>query len=108
MLTNAMRNRSKKDWSIYYKFKNRFLTLQSFQVKDPYGDNKTIKKDIDYGFGLSVHKSQGSTFDNVAIDLTDIVFFQQGNYRKEYDQLTRNKLIYVALSRARNTAILKY
>ena len=72
-------------------------------------DLEVIKKDIDYGFGLSVHKSQGSTFDNVAVDLTDITWYQSlKGYKKAYDINMRNRLIYVALSRARKKAILKY
>ena len=96
-------------WKTYYNFKNRFLTLIPITITDMYGQERVIKKDIDYGFGLSVHKSQGSTFDNVAIDLTDIVWYHHPNgWKKEYDITTRNKLIYVALSRAKNKAILKY
>ena len=96
-------------WKAYYNFKNRFLTLIPVVIHDAYGNEKVIKKDIDYGFGLSVHKSQGSTFDNVAVDLTDITWYQSSKgYKKAYDINMRNRLIYVALSRARKKAILKY
>ena len=67
-----------------------------------------IDKDIDYGYAMTTHKTQGSTFDNVAIDLTNIVFLQTRFGRKEVDIDIRNKLIYVALSRAKNSVILKY
>ena len=69
---------------------------------------KYINKDIDYGYAMTVHKTQGSTFDNVAIDLTNLVFTQTRYGRREVDIDIRNKLIYVALSRARNSVILKY
>lgn len=55
---------------------------------------------------MTVHKTQGSTFDNVAIDLTDIVFFQNTRFgRRENDIDIRNKLMYVALSRARKVLL---
>ena len=64
--------------------------------------------DIDYGYSMTVHKTQGSTFDNVAIDLTDIVFQNTRFGRRENDIDIRNKLMYVALSRARKSVIMKY
>ena len=95
-----------RKWYVYYKFKNRFLTTRSFKLPK---SKKIVKKDIDYGYSLTTHKLQGSTFENIAIDLTDIVFFtDRWGRRHTYDAITRNKLIYVALSRARNKAILKY
>lgn len=57
---------------------------------------------------MTVHKTQGSTFNNVAIDLTDIVFQNTRFGRRENDIDIRNKLIYVALSRARKSVIMKY
>ena len=67
-----------------------------------------INKDIDYGYAMTVHKTQGSTFNNVAIDLTNLVFTWTPYGRKEVDIDTRNKLMYVALSRAKNSVLLKY
>ena len=57
---------------------------------------------------MTVHKTQGSTFENVAIDLTDIVFQNTRFGRRENDIDIRNKLMYVALSRARKSVIMKY
>lgn len=100
-------NKAQHGWYIYYKFKNRFLTNIRFSI-DTIQGQKWINKDIDYGYAMTVHKTQGSTFDNVAIDLTDIVFYNTKFGRKETDIDIRNKLIYVALSRAKNSVILKY
>lgn len=106
-LYNRAANRVQHGWFVYYKFKNRFLTNTQFSI-DTIQGQKWIKKDIDYGYAMTVHKTQGSTFDNVAIDLTNIVFCNTKYGRKENDIDIRNKLIYVALSRARNSVIMKY
>ena len=84
-------------WRTYYNFKNKVLLLV-----DLYYDNEStrlmVKKDLFYNYGLTVHKSQGSTYDNVAINIIDL-------YRCR-DVYERNRLIYVALSRAKNMNIL--
>lgn len=106
-LYNRAANHAQGGWYAYYKFKNRFLTNTRFTI-DTVNGVKYINKDIDYGYAMTVHKMQGSTFDNVAIDLTNIVFQDTRWGRKENDIDIRNKLIYVALSRAKNSAIIKY
>lgn len=100
-------NHAQGGWFTYYKFKNRFLTNTTFSI-DTTNGTKWISKDIDYGYSMTVHKTQGSTFDNVAIDLTDIVFQNTRYGRRENDIDIRNKLIYVALSRAKNSVLIKY
>ena len=106
-LYNRAANRVQHGWYVYYKFKNRFLTNLKFSIETIQG-TKWINKDIDYGYSMTVHKTQGSTFDNVAIDLTDIVFQNTRFGRRENDIDIRNKLMYVALSRARKSVIIKY
>jgi ATP-dependent exoDNAse (exonuclease V) alpha subunit len=54
----------------------------------PIGD---ISKDFDYGYAITVHKSQGSTYTNVFVDEADI------DTNKKHAE--RNKLKYVAFSR---------
>lgn len=100
-------NRAQGGWFSYYKFKNRFLTNKTFSIDTIHGQ-KWISKDIDYGYAMTTHKTQGSTFQNVAIDLTDIVFTETRYGRKENDIDMRNKLIYVALSRAKDSVLIKY
>lgn len=106
-LYNRAANHVQHGWYVYYKFKNRFLTNLKFSIETIQG-TKWINKDIDYGYSMTVHKTQGSTFDNVAIDLTDIVFQNTRFGRRENDIDIRNKLMYVALSRARKSVIMKY
>ncbi len=60
---------------------------------------------VDYAYAMTVHKSQGSTFQNVFVDVPDILKDKQRNTftwpdgRKELIW-ERNQLLYVALTRA--------
>lgn len=82
----AMGRKDKKDrakaWRDYYDFKNQFMLLEKV------GD---VNKDFDYGYAITVHKSQGSTYDNVFVDEKDI--------NSNWNAAERNKLKYVAFSR---------
>lgn len=74
-------------WGSYYGMKESMLLMQ------PYGDPRRggIKKDIDYGYALTVHKSQGSTYTYAFVDENDI------DSRDNAPE--RNRLKYVAFSR---------
>lgn len=77
-----LKNAAFKDrsvWKDYWTFKDQFVTVRS-----PYA--------------CTVHKSQGSSFSNVFVVLTDILRNQK--------VLERNRLIYVGLSRARSNIVL--
>jgi hypothetical protein len=63
-----------------------------------------IEKDIDYGYAITAHKSQGSTYDTTYVDLLNFCKLRDStingipfNRAREHDQLR-----YVAVSRARN------
>lgn len=58
----------------------------------------TIHKSIDYAYALTIHKSQGSTFRNVYVDASNI--------RVAKDRDLSLRLLYTALSRATNKAII--
>lgn len=73
----AKEARQDKDWTEYYRFK-RFYA------------------DIRPSYALTVHKSQGSTFDNVYIDLYDIAKCNKP------DDVAR--MLYVAVTRAKKKA----
>lgn len=90
-------------WKSYYKFKEACLLITS--VGDRTG-NILYKRDIDYGFALTAHKSQGSTYENVLVDVNDIVFDKYGMPYPSCEEV--NRRLYVACSRAKNKLFLKY
>lgn len=77
-----------RQWKSFYAFKEQIICMED--IIDDFG-NLVCKKDIDYGYVITVHKSQGSTYQNVGIILKDIL---RNRTAKE-----RRQLIYVAVSR---------
>lgn len=61
--------------------------VKYFNLLDKYADVK-------YNYALTVHKSQGSTFDNAIVINCDI--------KRIMDKKERNKLLYTAVTRAKN------
>lgn len=103
----ALTGTEKSRWYKYFRFKDVHLMMIDFRL-NPDNKNRVVAKDIDYGYGLTSHKSQGSTFKNVCIDLDDIIYFQTKNgYRIRREPREALKLLYVALSRASKQAYLK-
>ncbi len=45
-------------WTEYYSFKNKYLTMIDFNIIDQSDNIKRgkVKKDLDYGYGMTVHK----------------------------------------------------
>jgi exodeoxyribonuclease-5 len=92
---------NKKLWKRYYEFRRSNILMKDIDkyINGQYRNNyDVIKKDIDYGYFITIHKAQGSTYQNVVINEIDINLNQ--------DIVERNKLRYVALSRPSNTAII--
>lgn len=86
------KNNKKWAWKLYYGFRNRFALLGD--IMD--GRKLLVAKDFDFGYALTVHKSQGSTYDNVFVIGQDIMSHPGAR--------ERNRLNYVALSRPRKAA----
>lgn len=80
-------------WTAYYDWRARFYLMKD--VKSSLGKTM-LTKDLDYGYAMTIHKSQGSTYKHVFVDEKDI------NTNKKV--VERNKLRYVALSRPTHTA----
>lgn len=81
---------SRELWKQYYQMMNSFTT-----PIDMYYDNRLVrKKTFDYGYAITLHKSQGSSINNVSIDMKSI-----GACR---DEMEKRQLQYVALSRTKN------
>lgn len=62
-----------KQWEIFWEFRQQF-------------------HDVNYAYSLTVHKSQGSTFQDIFIDLPDLM--------RNSKVIERNQLCYVAFTRA--------
>lgn len=90
---------NKKEWKKYYAFRRQNIIMQNISV---YRDgrkrdkNEVIIKDMDYGYAITAHKSQGSTYKNVLILENDINLNQ--------NIIERNQIKYVAITRPTNTA----
>lgn len=91
-------------WKDYYTFKESCLLLTNILASD--GRTLVYSRDLDYGFALTSHKSQGSTFDTALIDVDDIVFDKNGVVYADCEEV--NRRLYVAASRCRNKLYLKF
>ena len=90
-------------WKAYYEFKKKYLIAANIIDRN----GKTLySRDIDYGFAITAHKSQGSTYDTVFIDVNDMVYDRMGKPYSNQDDLLRR--LYVACSRASKELILCY
>ena len=90
-------------WKDYYTFKEGCLLLTNILGPD---GTLAYGRDLDYGFALTSHKSQGSTFDTSLVDVDDIVFDKNGVVYTDCEEV--NRRLYVACSRARNKLYLKF
>ena len=94
-IENDVRNR-------VYNFEENYLLATNIKR----GNQIIYSRDIDYAFAITANKAQGSTYDNVFIDLNDICFTNTGMLRDNKDEMLRR--LYVAISRARHEVILSY
>lgn len=99
----ARANIRNEKWKSYFAFKEYCLLM----VNIIYPDGKImISRSLDYGFALTTHKSQGSTFDTALVDVNDIVFDKYGQPYADAEEV--NRRLYVACSRCKNKLYLKY
>lgn len=92
----ALEAKQRRDRRASYYWKDYFSMINSFSSPiDLYFDGRMIKKKgFDYGYAVTTHKSQGSSFENVFIDMKDI---NRCRDKEEFRQLQ-----YVSVSRTRN------
>tara|TARA_R110002096_G_scaffold517_7_gene3053 strand:+ start:4988 stop:6496 length:1509 start_codon:yes stop_codon:yes gene_type:complete len=101
----------KRGWVSFYGFYDNHLLLEN--LSKIYNNRVYPNKAFDYAYALTVHKSQGSTYNEVFIDMADIFqhyfvnkYFleQEGKWNDETDRVYRKitrQLRYVAASRAK-------
>lgn len=90
-------------WKEYFAFKESCLLLTNIVRPD---GTIEFSRDLDYGFALTAHKSQGSTFDTTLVDVKDIVFDKYGHPYTDAEDV--NRRLYVACSRCKNKLYLRY
>ena len=90
-------------WREYYAFKEGCLLLTN--IANNRGEI-LYSRDLDYGFALTAHKSQGSTFDTSLVDVNDIVYNKYGQPYTDAEEI--NRRLYVACSRCKNKLYLKF
>lgn len=107
-LINAAKNASSSArvacWKKYYDFKRKYLIATN--IINNNNGKIMFSRDIDYGFSLTSHKSQGSTYNTVLVDVNDIVFNKRGIIYTNQDELLRR--LYVACSRPSNKLVMLY
>lgn len=90
-------------WKEYYKFKNNYFTAVNIIDKV---NNSVHERDIDYGFSITAHKSQGSTYNTVFVDANNMVYNSYGRPYTNQNELLRR--LYVACSRASKELVICY
>ena len=101
--TSSIKLRAQR-WKDYYTFKESCLLLTN--IINPTNGAIMFSRDLDYGFSLTSHKSQGSTFDTSLVDVNDIVYDKYGRPYTDAEEI--NRRLYVACSRCKNKLYLKY
>ena len=100
---NARSSIRSEKWKEYFSFKEYCLLMINIVAPD----GKFIaSRSLDYGFALTAHKSQGSTFDTALVDVNDIVFDKYGQPYTDAEEV--NRRLYVACSRCKNKLYLKF
>lgn len=90
-------------WKEYFEFKESCLLLTNILKTD---GTILYNRGLDYGFALTTHKAQGSTFDTVFVDVNDVVYDRLGHIRGDIKQI--NRTLYTACSRCKNKLYLRF
>jgi hypothetical protein len=114
LLSNASKRKG-RFWRYYWEFRNTHFLLENIMRDNGNGLKPSLedKKDLDYGYGITIHKSQGSTYHTVFVDMkniNNIIKYAENAANKGYGSIEKviqakldcKKLLYVALSRASN------
>ena len=90
---NAPKYLRSEAWKKHTAFKNQFLIMTDLprRGRDKGDKNAVLTKDFDYGYAITGHKCQGSTY--------KIVFINWPDMKQNRKMLERNQLLYVGCSR---------
>lgn len=98
---------------VYNIITNKFEPYNKTEHENLYGKNVkefTIEKGIDFGYGITAHKAQGMTLENVYVDIANIQ--QKGKNTPvlgvggKVINTEKNTLYYVAMSRASKKTVI--
>ena len=90
---------NKKNWKKYYEFRRCNIlmkTIDKYRTGLYRSSHDVIVKDLDYGYAITGHKSQGSTYSHV--------FVMENDINDNWVLKERNQIKYVALTRPSMTA----
>lgn len=94
-----MAKRDKKQWKKYYEFRRHNVLMKNidkYQNGQLRPTHEIIVKDMDYGYALTCHKSQGSTY--------TYAFVMENDINNNWVVKERNQIKYVALTRPTDRA----
>lgn len=100
---NASKQQRVAKWKRYFEFRESCLILINIAKAD---GTVLHYRNLDYGFSLTSHKSQGSTYNVSMVDINDIVYDKNGHPYNNAKDI--NRRLYVAVSRAKEKVILRY
>jgi hypothetical protein len=85
---------NKRNWKKYYEFRRCNIltkTIENYRNGLYRSSGDIIVKDLDYGYAITGHKSQGSTYSHV--------FVMENDINENWMMKERNQIKYVALTR---------
>lgn len=91
---------NKKLWSDYYSFRKDNILMKTIDKQYKSGYRKAdqiIVKDMDYGYSITSHKSQGSTYNHV--------FIMENDINDNWVTKERNQIKYVSFTRPTTSAV---
>lgn len=91
-------------WKAYFEFKKKYLIATN--ILNPTTGKIMFERDIDYGFAITSHRAQGSTYKTVFVDVNDMIYDKNGKPYTDRSELLRR--LYVACSRASHELVLCY
>ena len=90
-------------WKQYFDFKRKYLLASNITNSN---GKILFSRDLDYGFAITSHRAQGSTYRNVFVDINNMIYDKYGHPYTNRDEMLRR--LYVACSRASNQLVLSY